>query len=824
MDHIPQPLHPIHPVVEVPLLSLEPYDGGNLVTYPGRQGWGVRSIAEWEQLFSQPTRPFCAFLQRWLYFGILESFLGARIDPRIFARRQLDWTSPDASTYSLTSERLPLIIERHIGNVRRDSLKAYGNLYPGLEIQVYLSKPPPLRMDDAMIQPTHAELARHEPLTTFITTHSTRMQDPRDPRIVASISLLIGTLAMSDIKDLHITLGNFPVIHGNFPLDGEIPLHGEIPWFSFTWARLRHDGWCPSQLVALFEQFSASGLWFISNLERPNPTEEHPMIHVRPYVKQIRCKDEQWGTKDTTLCSTTQCRYRTVQQSTYRTKHVNDGCCCMAAHADPGEIARILRNGNIPLILSIDQTEESPQITLVESKPALAYVAVSHVWADGLGNLEENALPYCQLLRLSKLIRALPGESSDIVLFWMDTICVPPDGTGQNEAQDLAMQSMRQTYEKAAAVLVLDSWLLKVPGNGRSDAENLMRIYCSLWNSRLWTFQEGFLAKELYFQFANLVYNLDEGAHRIRSSNDLEPSLKYTLEARYSDLRGFRLGNMSTASRLLAITRSLMFRSTSVASDEALCLTTLLDLDMARILRCPPERRMEEFWKILPVIPSEVLQPTVERLDTEGLRWAPRSLMQHGFKEMTPYAVATDYHSRLLSNGLLFQRQGILFKTFDNPVGEELSLLGERNVWVNFSISTQECPDNIPYRHDPDGLQARTAFSINPGRIYRSDLMAFLFASGGVEGSYRDEISMCSSGFLVVIINEKDGIFYARRICEAMHHFLLPGINDSSLDVLNRIQRNPGFSANAWGVDRRNGTLAVTTGVTTSPKQQWCID
>lgn len=100
-----------------------------------------------------------------------------------------------------------------------------------------------------------------------------------------------------------------------------------------------------------------------------------------------------------------------------------------------------------------------------------------HVWADVLGNLQENALPHCQLLCLSDLIRTLPEESSDIILFCMDIICVPPDGTGQNEAQDLAMQFMQQTYENAAAVLVLDSWLLKSPGSGRSDAENLMRIF-----------------------------------------------------------------------------------------------------------------------------------------------------------------------------------------------------------------------------------------------------------------------------------------------------------------------------------------------------------
>lgn len=139
MDHLPQPSDPVHPVVEVPLLSLEPYDGGDLVTYPERQGWAARSLAEWEQLFSQPPRPFCAFLQSWLYFGILECFLGARIDPCVFARRQLGGISPGAPAYILTSVGLPLLIERHIGNARRNSIRSInGSIWPAIEIHTKL--------------------------------------------------------------------------------------------------------------------------------------------------------------------------------------------------------------------------------------------------------------------------------------------------------------------------------------------------------------------------------------------------------------------------------------------------------------------------------------------------------------------------------------------------------------------------------------------------------------------------------------------------------------------------------------------------------------
>ena len=61
----------------------------------------------------------------------------------------------------------------------------------------------------------------------------------------------------------------------------------------------------------------------------------------------------------------------------------------------------------------------------------------------------------------------------------------PPDGTGQDDAQSLAMQLMRNTYEDATAVLVLDVWLLSSISIGQSDTEKLMRIFCCIWNTRL---------------------------------------------------------------------------------------------------------------------------------------------------------------------------------------------------------------------------------------------------------------------------------------------------------------------------------------------------
>jgi hypothetical protein len=170
---------------------------------------------------------------------------------------------------------------------------------------------------------------------------------------------------------------------------------------------------------------------------------------------------------------------------------------------DEHENFRILNSGCIFLILPIDHSNKDRTVTVIESGPDIAYVAISHVWTDDLGNVQRNALPRCQMLRLSELTRSLPGCAPNSTPFWIDTIGRPPDVAGQNEAQGLAVGVMRRTYEDAYAVLVLDSWLQSLAIKGLSDTEILLRIVCSAWNSRPWTLQEGALANTLFFQFAD---------------------------------------------------------------------------------------------------------------------------------------------------------------------------------------------------------------------------------------------------------------------------------------------------------------------------------
>lgn len=66
---------------------------------------------------------------------------------------------------------------------------------------------------------------------------------------------------------------------------------------------------------------------------------------------------------------------------------------------------------------------------------------------------------------------------------------------------------MRSTYQNASAVLVLDTKLENLKLTSRSPLEVCAYVFTASWNWRLWTFQEGALPKELWFQCKGRAIN-----------------------------------------------------------------------------------------------------------------------------------------------------------------------------------------------------------------------------------------------------------------------------------------------------------------------------
>jgi len=82
-------------------------------------------------------------------------------------------------------------------------------------------------------------------------------------------------------------------------------------------------------------------------------------------------------------------------------------------HAPIPEICGTIQEGAVPLV-SVTTTTESNELILEHHSAVLyhtrsepIYVAISHVWSDGMGNPRQNAMRSCQLLRVQGAVNDL---------------------------------------------------------------------------------------------------------------------------------------------------------------------------------------------------------------------------------------------------------------------------------------------------------------------------------------------------------------------------------------------------------------------------------
>lgn len=242
-------------------------------------------------------------------------------------------------------------------------------------------------------------------------------------------------------------------------------------------------------------------------------------------------------------------------------------------------------------------------------------------------------------------------------LFWMDTLCVP---TFDKALRVIAIQGMRAVYNRANRVLVLDSDLLGAQGTATtlSSEEVLARISASTWVRRYWTLQEGLLAKNLYFQFA-------EDAFQISSpSNMNENILLHHFDnevAYYANSTDFRMRSRSsittTSQRVRDIWSSLENRVASHSNDEPLCIATLLDMDVGQLLdpELPGGRRAERLWGMYKAIPLGVLCTPAEKLLPPAPPWA----LAH-MKDCTRAIPPTSVAAHQIHGKLSFSHHGLI--------------------------------------------------------------------------------------------------------------------------------------------------------------------
>jgi hypothetical protein len=177
---------------------------------------------------------------------------------------------------------------------------------------------------------------------------------------------------------------------------GRFPGTKHINWTFFTkWitGHMKSSGWCPSMVMRLVdaEDASVSELYYCSQLPAPQ------------------------GDRDHSSCSASSCMSLKIEPSTYRTVHTTGSCKCEELSLDVEFIREILGEGRLPLIEVAPDGE--PCLFPREEDGSVGFVAISHVWAAGIGNVERNALPACSLQEISRLVNELPrGEHQGATL------------------------------------------------------------------------------------------------------------------------------------------------------------------------------------------------------------------------------------------------------------------------------------------------------------------------------------------------------------------------------------------------------------------------
>ncbi|KAI9167788.1 hypothetical protein HJFPF1_03925 [Paramyrothecium foliicola] len=396
---------------------------------------------------------------------------------------------------------------------------------------------------------------------------------------------------------------------------------------------LLHEGWCPSEIMRLCNLtfFGVSTLHYLTLLKKANPDLDH------------------------TLCTQHVCRVAQMAVESYKPAHVQFDCACDNIDVDISSICRILNDeGSFP-VLRFDRPmgmESAMSVTVEPYDPDVPYVALSHVWSDGLGNWDRNTLPKCQIARLSRLIARLEvGTRTEeeacqpyVYRFWIDTLCCPVEKTSKITALD----RMAFVYRNAAYVLVLDRSLTPYSAATTDPAELLLRIFAmSPWIRRLWTLQEAALAQSLYIQFSDRAIGITNLLQALRAVAKKDPrfdllsnSMMFhvrrlrTFDSRHQQEGEFRW-EQATLDQLHDTTNH---RAVSVPSDEPLCLATLMDLDAGYVAKeQDPERRMARFWQLIAAkdggITSQILFWSGQCLGVSGWRWAPASLLASSDKD-----------------------------------------------------------------------------------------------------------------------------------------------------------------------------------------------
>ncbi|KAJ9606532.1 hypothetical protein H2200_008540 [Cladophialophora chaetospira] len=518
--------------IQVPYLCQYEYDQDcDFAEYPAKRGFEKSDFLALD--FNQrPPRETAAFLQTWLYFGLLIRLLRIPLSTEDFVDRS------SGAPIITTRKSLSLYLERWAKKVRAKYVQ---------EVEADL------------------EEARSHVMSLL------RAGDacPLTQEVVLSMMVLGATLSFA----IDLKIESFPPKNKTVIADwGMSPLVTE---------RLLHNGWCINDVHRLCNTVSV-------------PTALVASILMRQEVVRKETHN---------ACSPNACIARNIDGLTYHTQHVKPGCQCCSITAPVDQIEDILVAGDIPVVLIKEDAGGKILGLEAVSSRKTKFVAISHVWADGLGCPRAT---HCQ-----------PVSSCAI--------------------------DMSTTYAEADKVLLLDSELLQL-SKDVPEREILLRLIGSSWDRRVWTMQEGALgASGLQVKLADGLLDVADAIKRLQKSAGsrslatavIDRDATIVLEEfeqlqRAHSKSHWRDGVPAMAASL----RILNGRPTSKEGDAYICLAGMMALksDIIKDLDATAlNERTRKLLSSVPYLPKNIIFSPGPKLKEEGYRWACASFWKSKF-------------------------------------------------------------------------------------------------------------------------------------------------------------------------------------------------
>lgn len=472
MDHIPD----IGPhEIRVPFLE-GTWDGGDFSTYAERRQYLKDNELQDTDSDGKKLDPLgrMRLLQTWLFFGLIEEVMrvaGIEVDTN-------DFIKPDEQGPTITTRNLPWYL---IKLLEFERVTSSGTAERCHKIMSYLRTV-------SMWAELHYK-------------YGDENEDVADKEFVRNVggpvllSLSQASLALSEACT---------AIYKDDFIQGTGVVR-QLVGARFLRDLMLADGWCPSHITKMLRLGNRELLYSAYTYGLHNPES-----------------------LDHSHCYDGFCKFNQIDEDTYRPQHRDAGCNCEVLEIDRQKLESIVLEGGIPVCRLLRVTNgERPEKYRIEVEAASGdrpYIAISHVWAHGLGNPTQNGLPLCSLQaiqnwmdhswhRLGQLgIRHPRDELGCRHGFWMDTLCVPVHPSAK-ALRKKAIAQMRDIYGGAVSVFVLDK-TLQSRTKWTTLSEGLLSLMMSSWTTRLWTLQEAVLAKRVFVLMGDgMAFDLDQLVH-----------------------------------------------------------------------------------------------------------------------------------------------------------------------------------------------------------------------------------------------------------------------------------------------------------------------